>query len=144
MNLTPFAPAQSKLGAMPPLAPGDLLTIANGSLVVTVAPSAGGRIAQMTHRGRPLLVEYGPETSAMNAWGMFPMVPWAGRVRDGRFDFQGDRYQLPPNLDEHAVHGAEFGPRAPKRMDTCPAARLMMLDGIKNGEILRGPPSRKA
>src|SRR6188768_3032704 len=38
--------------------------------------------------------------------------------------------------DEHAVHGAEFGPRAPKRMETWPAARLMMLDGIKNGEIL--------
>src|SRR5579871_6556875 len=45
---------------------------------------------------------------------------------------------------EHAVHVAELGPFAPKRMDTCPAARLMMADGMKNGEILRGPPSRSA
>src|SRR5262245_10037695 len=43
---------------------------------------------------------------------------------------------------EHAVHVAEFGPFAPKRIDTWPAARLMMADGMKNGEILRGPPVR--
>ncbi len=41
---------------------------------------------------------------------------------------------------EHAVHVAEFGPLAPKRMDTWPAARLMMAAGMKNGEIRRGPP----
>src|SRR5712675_1595508 len=29
-------------------------------------------------------------------------------------------------------------------MDTWPAARLMMAEGIKNGEILRGPPSSSA
>src|SRR5215510_1571927 len=46
--------------------------------------------------------------------------------------------------EEHAVHGAEFGPLAPKRIETCPAAKLIMLDGIKKGEILRGPPSRNA
>ena len=39
-----------------------------------------------------------------------------------------------------AVHVARFGPRAPKRIDTCPAARLMMDAGMKNGEIRRGPP----
>ena len=35
---------------------------------------------------------------------------------------------------------AEFGPRAPKRIETWPAARLMMAEGMKKGEILRGPP----
>ena len=42
------------------------------------------------------------------------------------------------------MHVAEFGPLASKRIDTCPAARLMMADGMKNGEILRGPPSIRA
>ena len=42
----------------------------------------------------------------------------------------------------HAVHVARFGPLAPNRIDTCPAARLMMDDGMKNGEIFRGPPPR--
>ena len=41
-----------------------------------------------------------------------------------------------------AVHVARFGPLAPKRIETCPAARLMIDEGMKKGEILRGPPSR--
>src|SRR4026208_396141 len=45
---------------------------------------------------------------------------------------------------EQAVQLARFGPLAPNRIDTCPAARLMMADGMKNGEIFRGPPSRSA
>src|SRR5208282_2267291 len=43
-----------------------------------------------------------------------------------------------------AVAVASLGPLAPKRMEMWPAARLMMAAGIKNGEILRGPPSRSA
>ena len=39
----------------------------------------------------------------------------------------------------HAVHVARFGPLAPNRIETCPAARLMIAEGMKNGEILRGP-----
>ena len=45
---------------------------------------------------------------------------------------------------EQAVQVARFGPLAPNRIDTWPAARLMMADGMKNGEILRGPPSSSA
>src|SRR5260221_10365204 len=44
----------------------------------------------------------------------------------------------------HAVHVAEFGPLAPNRIDTWPAARLMIAEGMKKGEIFRGPPSRNA
>ena len=44
----------------------------------------------------------------------------------------------------HAVQVAELGPCAPKRIDTWPEARLMMADGMKKGEIRRGPPSSSA
>src|SRR5215218_4675693 len=44
----------------------------------------------------------------------------------------------------HAVHVAEFGPCAPKRIETCPDARLMIAEGMKNGEMRRGPPSSSA
>ena len=43
-----------------------------------------------------------------------------------------------------AVQVAELGPFAPNRIETCPAARLMMAEGMKNGEMRRGPPSRYA
>jgi len=39
----------------------------------------------------------------------------------------------------HAVHVARFGPRAPNRIETWPAARLMIVAGMKNGEMRRGP-----
>ena len=45
---------------------------------------------------------------------------------------------------EQAVQGAELGPFAPNRIDTWPAARLMIAEGMKKGEILRGPPSSSA
>ena len=46
-------------------------------------------------------------------------------------------------LVAQAVHAASFGPLAPQRMLTCPAARLTMEAGMKNGEILRGPPLKQ-
>src|SRR6202795_1746488 len=41
---------------------------------------------------------------------------------------------------EHAVAVAEFGPRAPYRIETWPEARFTIAEGIKNGEIFPGPP----
>jgi len=38
-------------------------------------------------------------------FGCFPMAPWAGRIRHGSFDFEGQRYQLPLNNPPHAIHG---------------------------------------
>ncbi len=42
-----------------------------------------------------------------------------------------------------AVAVAELGPLAPLRMETWPEARLMMVAGIKNGEMRRGPCSSR-
>jgi hypothetical protein len=39
---------------------------------------------------------------------------------------------------------AVLGPFAPQRIETWPEARLMMADGMKKGEMRRGPPSRYA
>src|SRR5262245_37480086 len=45
---------------------------------------------------------------------------------------------------EQAVQVAELGPLAPKRIETWPDARLMMADGMKNGDTFRGPPLSSA
>ncbi|MDR6991968.1 MULTISPECIES: aldose epimerase [Luteimonas] len=94
--------------ALAPLAAGRLLRIACGTLSVIVAPAAGGRIAQIIHDGVPQLV--GPEDGHPGtiAWGCYPMVPWAGRVRDGSFRFDGRDHTLTPNLGAHAIHGVGF------------------------------------
>lgn len=93
---------------MAALAPGPLITIANGSLSVQIAPAAGGRIAQIARDGIEWLVGHGEMTSAAIEWGSYAMVPWAGRIRRGHFDFHDRGYELPLNHDGHAIHGVAF------------------------------------
>ena len=45
--------------------------------------------------------------------------------------------------EEQAVQVAVLGPLAPNRMESCPAARLIMEEGMKKGEIRLGPPSQE-
>jgi aldose 1-epimerase len=94
--------------AQSPLAPGPLLRIAHGALAVDIAPLAGGRIAQIFVDHAAWLIGYDQANEAMISWGSYPMLPWAGRIRHGRFQFRGHRYQLPPNLGDHAIHGVAF------------------------------------
>ena len=108
-------PDAATTGAMAPFAPGPLIAIAEGALRVDIAPAAGGRIAQIRHDGAAQLIGPGDGNPAMIAWGSYPMAPWAGRVRHGRFDFDGRNHQLPLNLGEHAIHGVAFG--LPWRVD---------------------------
>src|SRR5690606_35115061 len=84
------------------------LEIARGGTVLTVAPLAGGRIAQVVHAGLPWLVEHGPQSAAMIAWGCYPMVPWAGRLPGGRLGFEGRQWRIPATLGAHAIHGVGF------------------------------------
>lgn len=93
---------------MTALPPGELRTLRHGDWEVAVAPAAGGRLAQVRVAGMEWLV--GPQAGYPGAisWGAYPMVPWAGRIRHGAFDFEGHHYQLPINLGTHAIHGIGF------------------------------------
>jgi aldose 1-epimerase len=102
--------------AQAPLPAGRLQWLRAGRLEVALAPSAGGRIAQMRYDGVEWLVGEGDVGSAAIAWGCYPMVPWAGRIRQGRFTFEGRPYVLPANLGAHAIHGLGFS--RPWRIDS--------------------------
>jgi aldose 1-epimerase len=79
-------------------------TILRAAGVEAVAdPGAGGRIAALRVDGRDLLVTdgWGPLS-----WGCYPMVPWAGRLRDGILRWRGEEHRLPTDLlPPHAIHG---------------------------------------
>ncbi len=68
----------------------------------TVDLVAGGRLASLVVGGHELLRTTG--TSPFG-WGSFPMVPYAGRVRDATLAFAGQRYSLPVGDPPHAMHG---------------------------------------
>jgi aldose 1-epimerase len=94
--------------ALLPLPPGDLVRIGSGALDIQVAPAAGGRIAGVRCDGVEWLCGYAEDNAAAIAWGCYPMLPWAGRIRDGRFRFEDRDYQLPASLGPHAIHGVGF------------------------------------
>ena len=62
----------------------------------------GARLASLTVRGHELLA---PDTGVRLQSGCYPMVPWAGRLDKGRFDFEGVGYQMAINMEHHAIHG---------------------------------------
>jgi aldose 1-epimerase len=72
-----------------------------------VCPDDGGRVGGLSIGSTDLII--GPDPSLPAAgWGSFPMVPWAGRIRQGRFTFDGVQHQLPINFETHAIHGTGF------------------------------------
>jgi aldose 1-epimerase len=83
----------------------DSLILEAGDARLRVSPSAGGRIASLVVAGHELLITDGV---APISWGCYPMVPFAGRIRDGRFRFDGRDIQLARNLPPNAIHGTVF------------------------------------
>ncbi len=73
----------------------------------SVSADDGGRVGGLTVGSTNLLIRQDPSLPAAG-WGSFPMVPWAGRIRRGRFSFDGVDYHLPINFEQHAIHGTGF------------------------------------
>ncbi|MGW0597255.1 aldose epimerase family protein [Streptomyces sp. NPDC002776] len=74
------------------------ITLTAGDAEVTVQPGKGGRIGGLRVGGTELLRQG-------DRFGCFPMVPWCGRIRDGRFRDGADVVQMPLNSPPHAIHG---------------------------------------
>ena len=85
-------------------------TLSAGDASVTIDAEHGGRLASLTVGGHELLI--GPDEGNPDdptSWGCFPMVPWAGRIRHGRFRAGGTTVQLPLDMPPHAIHGTTKG-----------------------------------
>ena len=69
---------------------------------LSVDPMAGGRIASLIVDGTEILVT---DADGPFWWGCYPMAPFAGRIRGGRFRFRRRSYQLPLTMPPNAIHG---------------------------------------
>ncbi|MGW4300527.1 aldose epimerase family protein [Streptomyces sp. NPDC004376] len=74
------------------------IVLTAGDAEVVVRPGKGGRVAGLKVGGTELLRQG-------ERFGCFPMVPWCGRIRDGRFLDGGVVRQMPLNSPPHAIHG---------------------------------------
>ena len=85
----------------------------------------GGTIRRLAVDGLDLLV---PIEVDERDHGCFPMAPWAGRIRHGRFTFDGREHQLPINKPPHAIHGTVRDVRWDVRADGSSAVLRTELD----------------
>lgn len=85
---------------------GDaLLALRAGTDTLTIDARVGARFASLRVGGHEILVTEG---AGPIWWGCYPMVPFAGRIRDGSFTFAGRVHQLERNMSPHAIHGTVF------------------------------------
>lgn len=82
----------------------DELVLRAGDAAAVFAAD-GGRLTSLQVGGLELLV--GPDADPMR-WGSYAMVPWAGRIRYGRFAFDGVGHELPIVVPPHAIHGTAY------------------------------------
>lgn len=80
----------------------DRLVLAGRRLSVEVDALHGARLASVRLGGVERLVTASEDPLG---WGAYPMVPFAGRVRDGRLRVGDTTYTLPVEADGHAIHG---------------------------------------
>ena len=85
----------------------DVLVLTAGPCSVAIDLASGGRLASIRVHGLELL-EQRSATNHPFGWGSYVMVPWAGRIREGEYSFDGVLRQLPINLGEHAIHGTSY------------------------------------
>ncbi|MEO1554587.1 MAG: aldose 1-epimerase [Pseudomonadota bacterium] len=84
-------------------------------------PCAGGAVSALRHRDldvlRPAPARIGPAFDPLK-YASFAMVPFIGRIFEGRFSFDTHACALPPNLppEPHAIHG--HGWRAPWKAES--------------------------
>lgn len=85
---------------------------------VLVSPTSGGRIRQIWVSGVGLLADSTDDDPRSTGWGCFPMAPWAGRIRNGRFDFLGESIALDLNhQDGTGIGGGTLSPPVPGTLD---------------------------
>lgn len=84
---------------------GEQWTIRHAGQEVVIAEIGGG-IRQYTRDGIDVVAGYPAHERCVAGQGQL-LLPWPGRVRDGRFEFEGHEYQLPLNEPSrgNALHG---------------------------------------
>ena len=84
-----------------------MVELAAGATVARIDPAAGGRLASLVVGGVERIL---PQSvgARQTSWGCFPMVPWPGRLAEGRIPTADGEVRLEPNHGSSAIHGLGF------------------------------------
>ncbi len=86
-----------------------VITLQSPNRIVTalVYPEFGARIGSLIVGDQEIFITQAENGDPLS-WGCYPMVPFAGRVRDASLHFAGEHYSLRQNMAPHAIHGTVF------------------------------------
>ncbi|WGM47720.1 putative protein YphB [Brevundimonas sp. NIBR10] len=84
-----------------------MITLTHGDWRLTVSPDLGASILSLTWQGRDVLRRAPDNASDPLSTGNFPLVPYANRIAQGRFAWDGADTTLPATsgFEPHALHG---------------------------------------
>ncbi|MDP9321837.1 MAG: hypothetical protein M3P16_12155 [Chloroflexota bacterium] len=87
-----------------------MIELKSGAVVAEIEPTAGGRIVSLVlgDAERILSKARARAIAPPIYWGCYPMVPWAGRLANGRIPTTDGEVRLEPNLGTSAIHGLGF------------------------------------
>ena len=104
------------------------MKLAAGAWEATLRPDVGGALAGLRLGGEDVLRAMPAAATNPLEASCFPLVPYANRIRDGRFAFGGRTVQLPLNFlpQRHSLHG--IGWQRPWRVVAHDDAEAVLVD----------------
>lgn len=79
-----------------------MITLGNGDVRIRIDERDGARATSWTVAGLEIL---GAASGHEIDRGMYPMAPWAGRIRGNRMQHRGETREFPVNFAPWAIHG---------------------------------------
>ncbi|WP_291845072.1 aldose 1-epimerase [Maricaulis sp.] len=84
-----------------------MLRLVQAGYELELCPQLGGAVTALRWQGRNILRSTPAKACDVLATASFPLIPFANRIADARFDWQGVAIHLPvlPGFEPHALHG---------------------------------------
>lgn len=84
----------------------QIFSMQQGGMAVLVAPDAGANAFSIRYKNREILKQADATKNLPGfMYGVPLLYPFPNRVREGKFTFDGQTYEFPPNLGPNAIHG---------------------------------------
>src|SRR5207244_13406414 len=116
------------------------IQLAGDKCVTRIDPADGGRIVSLVVAGVERILPKARARAREPAlyWGCYPMVPWPGRLANGRIATQDGEVRLEPNLPPSAIHGLGFD-KSWEIVERSETAVTMRCEMRGRGCAVRGP-----
>ena len=84
------------------------MRMTSGDAELVLMPEMGGAVVSWTIVGLPMFRAADPTATTSRAHACYPLFPFSNRIANRRFTWDGITYELPPLIQQWAIHGAAW------------------------------------